>query len=181
MVLRHYYTQRRFSHKRPVSARTWNNIAAAQTEAQSLLAGTVIAPEPGEQEIMLISENLRTGATEARRLIAGEQDVFVASCRDFYNRPDGPPDTPCDRPFACFSCRNAVWTGRILPRLIRFRDFLTEQRAHLPADEWQRRFGFPWRAITEAILPSFRPEIISLAEMAAQDEVLHIPATMKGN
>lgn len=30
-VLRHYYTQRRFSQKRPVSARTWNNIAAALT------------------------------------------------------------------------------------------------------------------------------------------------------
>ncbi|KAA6041664.1 family 1 glycosylhydrolase [Pantoea sp. Bo_34a] len=30
-VLRLYYTQRRFSQKRPVSARTWNNIAAALT------------------------------------------------------------------------------------------------------------------------------------------------------
>lgn len=30
-VLRHYYTQRRFSQKRPISARTWNNIAAALT------------------------------------------------------------------------------------------------------------------------------------------------------
>ncbi|AUY22865.1 TPA: tyrosine-type recombinase/integrase [Klebsiella pneumoniae] len=30
-VLRHYYTQRRFSQKHPVSARTWNNIAAALT------------------------------------------------------------------------------------------------------------------------------------------------------
>ena len=157
------------------------SIRAAQTEAQILLAGTVIAPERDEHEITLISENLRMGVAEARRLITGEQDVFVASCRDFYNRPDGSPDTPCDRPFACFSCRNAVWTARILPRLIRFRDFLTEQRAHLPTDEWQRRFGFPWRAITDAILPSFRSEIISLAETAAQDEVLHIPATMKGN
>lgn len=158
-----------------------SSISTAQTEALTILDGTVIAPETDEDEIALISENLRTGVAEARRLIAGEQDVFVASCRDFYNRPDGPPDTPCDRPFACFSCRNAVWTSRILPRLIRFRDFLDQQRAHLCADEWQRKFGFPWRAIKEIILPSFRPEIISLAEMAAQDEVLHIPATMKGN
>ncbi len=30
-VLRHYYTQRRFSQTHPVSARTWNNIAAALT------------------------------------------------------------------------------------------------------------------------------------------------------
>ncbi|CAK9887079.1 MAG: hypothetical protein XXXJIFNMEKO3_LKCDNKCA_00027 (plasmid) [Candidatus Erwinia impunctatus] len=155
------------------------SISTAQTEALMLLAGTVIAPACDEHEITLISDNLRTGAAEARRLIAGEQDLFVASCRDFYNRPDGPPDTPCDRPFACFSCRNAVWTSRILPRLILFRDFLARQKADLPADEWQRRFGFPWRAINEAIIPSFRPEIISLAEMAARDEVLHIPATMR--
>lgn len=39
-VLRQYYTQRRFSQKRPVSARTWNNIAAALTRFYEWAATT---------------------------------------------------------------------------------------------------------------------------------------------
>jgi hypothetical protein len=157
------------------------SIETAQNEALTFLAGTVAASRENTSEGALLADHLRIGTEAATRITNGEQDVFIASCRDFYNRPDGPPDTPCDRPFACFTCRNAVWTSHILPRLIRFRDFLDAQRAHLPADEWQIRFGFPYRAITEAILPAFRPEIISLAEAAAPFEPFYVPASMRGN
>lgn len=156
-------------------------IATAQQEALSLLAGAIVVPTPNESEASILSENLRLETGHAKRIIDGEQDVFIASCRDFYNRPDGPQNSPCDRPFACFSCRNAIWTSRMLPRLIRFRDFLEQQRTQLPSDEWQIRFGFPFRAITEAILPAFPPEVIAVAEAAAPDEVFHVPATMRGS
>ncbi|ACD21650.1 MULTISPECIES: site-specific integrase [Burkholderiaceae] len=157
------------------------SIETAQNEALTLLAGTVVASRNDESEAALIADHLRVGAEAATRIATGEQDVFIASCRDFYNRPDGPPNTPCDRPFACFTCRNAVWTSSILPRLIRFREFLEEQRAYLSSDEWQIRFGFPYRVITEAILPAFKPEIVSLAEAAATLESLYVPAAMRGN
>ncbi|MDE1953811.1 MAG: site-specific integrase [Betaproteobacteria bacterium] len=164
---------------------TWDlhhaSIETAQNEALTLVTGTVVAPQEDQSEAALLADHLRIGAEAAKRITAGEQDVFIASCKDFYNRPDGPPNTPCDRPFACFTCRNAVWTSHVLPRLIRFRDFLLAQREHLPADEWQIRFGFPYRAITEAILPAFKPEIISLAEAAAPYEPFHVPASMRGN
>jgi hypothetical protein len=158
-----------------------SSVETAQNEALAFLAGTVIAAREDMGEASVLSDHVRIGIEAATRITSGDQDVFIASCRDFYNRPDGPPETPCDRPFACFTCRNAVWTSHILPRLIRFRDFLDTQRAHLPADEWKIRFGFPYRAITEAILPAFKPEIVSLAEAAAPFEPFHVPASMRGS
>lgn len=158
-----------------------SSIEIAQSEVLSLLDGTVVAPQEDISDAALLANQLRIGVEAAKRITTGEQDVFIASCRDFYNRPDGPPNTPCDRPFACFTCRNAVWTSHILPRLIRFRDFLDAQRAHLPADEWHIRFGFPYRAITEAILPAFKSEIVSLAEAAAPFEPFHVPVSMREN
>lgn len=155
------------------------SISDAQSDALSLVPGAVVVLDEAQSEAKALADVLHVKRAVAKRIVAGEQDVFVASCRDFYNRPGGPPNTPCDRPFACFSCRNAVWLSRILPRLIRFRDFLLEQRENLPSEEWAIRFGFPYRVITEVILPSFNPETVSLAEAEASSEPFYVPVTMR--
>lgn len=69
-----------------------------------LLAGAVIASACDEHEITLISDNLRTGAAEARRLIADEQDVIVVSCRDFYTRVSEPLSCPLAAPLILWDC-----------------------------------------------------------------------------
>lgn len=156
-----------------------NSILDAQNEALLAVKGATIVPTAMRSEEQVLTDTFQMEGELANRIVKGEQDVFIASCKDFYNRPGGPPNTPCDRPFACFSCRNAVWLSRILPRLIRFRDFMSEQRTSLPADEWSIRFGFPYRVITEAILPAFSEEVVSLAEAAAPAEPFYIPITMR--
>jgi hypothetical protein len=112
-------------------------------------------------------------------LLRGEQDVFISACKDFYNRPGGPADTPCDRPWACFTCKNAYWTRRTLPRLIRFMDFLIEQRQLLTAEDWGAKFGLPFGVITQHILPAFSPEVVAEARLTAATENFTVPISMR--
>lgn len=115
-----------------------------------------------------------------KRTSPAEQDVFFASCRDFYNRPGGLPNTPCDQPWGCFFCSNAVITSHVLPRVIKFRDFMECQRQKLHPRDWNEKFGKVWDVLTIEVLPRFTSEVITHAESLAADEILYIPIHLKG-
>lgn len=142
--------------------------------------GRVLIQSPeDEAQIEQAANELAVTAERASGILRGEQDVFVAACKDFYNRPGGKPNTPCDRPFACFTCKNACWTSSTLPRLIRFKDFVTTQREFLTAEDWEGKFGHAYRITTEVILPAFPPEVVALAAVAAPSEPFYLPVSMK--
>lgn len=59
--------------------------------------------------IVLPTDDVETAAnalnlpkTKAHQILNGKQDVFIAACRDFLNKPGGEPDTPCDEPGAAW-------------------------------------------------------------------------------
>lgn len=54
-------------------------------------------------------------------MLDGEQDVWLASCSDFYGSPFGSSEDGCSTPFwGCLECSNAVITARKLPALVVF-------------------------------------------------------------
>lgn len=113
----------------------------------------------------------------SRELLEGRAEVIFSSCSDFYNRPGGPAATPCDQPWACFTCPNARWVRRNLPALMLLRDFFLSRRGGLRAEDWQAKYGFPFAAITEVILPAFPPGVLARAEgeAARLRDRFHVP------
>jgi hypothetical protein len=121
------------------------------------------------------------GASEsvAEKILRGEQDVFISSCRDFYNKPGGPPNAACDEPWECFECGNSVITRHVLPRVIAFRDFMLQQKIELSPRDWAEKFGRVWTILSEAVLPRFSVEAIAEAERYAAIEKFYIPISLK--
>lgn len=144
-------------------------------KARSLATLTVIA----ESDAAAASEILKVDESTAARILSGEQDVFIASCRDFYNRPGGKLNTPCDKPWECLFCPNAVITTHVLPRVVKFRDFIRQQRSILSDADWNDRLGKAWQVLHRDILPRFSADALAHAERLAADEVLYIPLGLK--
>jgi len=120
-----------------------------------------------------------TDEATAKLILNGKQDVFFATCKDFYNRPGGQPNTPCDKPWGCFFCANAIITRHVLPRVMAFRNYILEERDKLTTDDWNAKYGKVWHLLTCDVFPKFSPDIISEAELLARDEVFYIPINMK--
>lgn len=126
-----------------------------------------------------VSEKTGMNEIEAAKLLRGDQDVFFASCKDFYNRPGGEKNTPCDKPWNCLGCSNAIITRHVLPRVIAFRNFLSHQRLELGDSDWNQKFGGVWKVLQEEIFPKFSSQALTEAERSANNEVLYIPISMK--
>lgn len=126
-----------------------------------------------------VAEALNVDSSVAAKVLRGEQDVFFASCRDFYNRPGGPVNTPCDKPWGCLMCSNAIITRHVLPRVLAFRAFMLQQQTELSDDDWNEKFGPTWQVLTADIIPKFSADAISEAERCVDDGTLYIPLAMR--
>lgn len=108
-------------------------------------------------------------AAEARRVLSGQHDVWLASCSGFHNSPFAPAGEPCSEPFwGCLECRNAVITARKLPSVIAFLDFIVTRRAEMTEADWWAKFGRPWSRITQQILPAFSDAVVAQAREKAR-------------
>lgn len=112
---------------------------------------------------------LPVSAAEARRVLAGKQDVWLASCAGFHKSPFAVEGEPCSEPFwGCLECRNAVITVRKLPAIIAFLDFIVARRAAMDEADWQAKFGRPWSRITQQVLPAFSDAVVTDAREKAK-------------
>ena len=112
---------------------------------------------------------LSVPAAEARRVLSGKNDVWLASCSGFLNSPFAPAGEPCSQPFwGCLECRNAVITARKLPAVIAFLDFVVARRAEMAETDWSAKFGRPWARITQQILPAFSEAVVKQAREKAR-------------
>jgi hypothetical protein len=144
------------------------------------IRGKILTQSPDSAEqIMHAAQLIETTIERAESMLRGEQDTFISTCKDFYNRPGGPTNTPCDRPWACFTCKNAYWTSQTLPRLIRFLDFIIEQRSLLTAGDWKAKFGLPYEVITKYILPAFPPKVVNDARLTSKAEQFIVSLNLK--
>ena len=164
-------------HTLPIHEQT---IAEALHDFFNSVRGRVITQQADRpDQVAHVARLTETTEEKALAMLRGEQDTFISTCRDFYNRPGGPADTPCDRSWSCFTCKNAYWTSRTLPRLLRFLDFIVEQRGLLTAEDWREKFGVPYEAITEHILPAFPKAVVSEARLQAEQVAFTVPFSLK--
>ncbi|NUT60765.1 hypothetical protein [Herbaspirillum sp. C9C3] len=126
-------------------------------------------------DVATASAKLKMSKESTKKILEGEQDVLFVSCRDFNNRPDGPAETPCDQPWGCLGCGNAIITPHVLPRVILFRNFMLKEKKLLTADEFSDKFGSSLEIIVNDILPSFKASFIEHAEQQATNEVFYVP------
>ena len=114
-------------------------------------------------------------AAEARQVLAGKQDVWLAGCSGFHNSPFASAGEPCSEPFwGCLECRNAVITTRKLPSIIAFLNFIVARRAEMAEADWWAKFGRPWSRVTQQILPAFSEAVVADARDKA-DALEHRP------
>ncbi|MFF2941342.1 hypothetical protein ACFVSQ_16020 [Streptomyces niveus] len=115
---------------------------------------------------------------EVATALSGENDVWLASCKDFYASPYAlKKGAGCPTAiWGCMECPNAVFTTRHLPSIYSFAAFLDGQRDELSVAEWKARFGLAWERITTGILPQFthqqRITAQAIAESAADQYAL---------
>jgi hypothetical protein len=107
------------------------------------------------------SLELPLSSAEARRVLSGKQDVWLASCVGFHNSPFAAEGDPCSEPFwGCLECRNAVITARKLPAIIAFLNFIVARRADMADVDWWPKFGRAWSRITQQVLPAFSEAVV---------------------
>lgn len=112
---------------------------------------------------------LPVSVAEARRVLAGKQDVWLASCAGFHKSPFAAEGEPCPEPFwGCLECRNAVITARKLPAIIAFLDFIVARRAEMAEADWWSKFGRAWSRITQQVLPTFSEAVVADARGKAK-------------
>ena len=147
----------------------------AQQEAKALARPRVV-PDDAPQSAALA---LGTDSATAEKILRGDQDVLFASCKDFYTRPGGQPNTPCDKPLGCFVCPNAIITRHVLPRVVALREFLKNARNEQSNEDWSDKFGEVWHVLVNDVLPRFSVEAVAEAERLARDQVFYIPLAMR--
>ena len=114
-------------------------------------------------------------AAEVRRVLSGEQDVWLASCSGFYKSPFATEGEPCPEPFwGCLECRNAVITARKLPTIIAFLDFIVARRDEMAEADWWPKCGRAWSRITQQVLPAFSDAVVADAHEKAK-ALVHQP------
>ena len=153
-----------------------------QTVADALeevLAGPMILPPQDEDRLRgkLASPDPDDGGISTA-LLDGEQDVWLASCGNFYSSPFASVGTPCPTPFwACLDCRNAVITARKLPAILAFLSFVDGQRVGLSAAEWTAKFGHAHDRIIQQILPVFAEDVVTRAraQVANDPPTVYLP------
>tara|TARA_R110000751_G_C13785846_1_gene481543 strand:- start:1054 stop:2880 length:1827 start_codon:yes stop_codon:yes gene_type:complete len=165
---------------RPIHEAT---IAEALMDAvEDALQPTVLTPE-AEANVLAAPSSAQPGfpegmATDASALLAGEQDVWLASCSGFYSSPFANSGEACPVPFwGCLECRNGVITTRKLPALMAFLDFVVDQRKVLSEADWQVKFGRVHYRISAQILPQFSKTDLDAARSLAarQPTQIYLP------
>jgi hypothetical protein len=107
---------------------------------------------------------------EVRAALSGDNDVFLASCKDFYASPYATKKgAGCPAAvWGCLECPNAVFTTRHLPSILTFLDFTEQKRDELPVPEWKARYGLAWERIVHGIRPRFTDDQVATAQAIAE-------------
>ncbi|MFH9973476.1 hypothetical protein [Streptomyces virginiae] len=106
---------------------------------------------------------------DAKELLAGEMDLWLSSCRDFFDSPFGTTGQACPVPFwSCLDCSNAVITSRKLPAVLAYLDHLEDQRRAMPAEAFALAHGRTRQRILTQILPAFPEPVLAEARAIAE-------------
>jgi hypothetical protein len=102
-----------------------------------------------------------------RQLLAGRQDVFVASCADPLAGIHGPAGQPCPaRPWVCLLCPLAVFTPRHVTNLLRMKAFFARQWQQMTGAHFMAVFG-PYAQRVDEVIGAFAAHEPALLQRAA--------------
>ena len=166
-------------HEQAVADGLQDALVDAQTPA-------ILTPEEEErltQRPTDAVELLGIPAEQLPPLLSGESDLWLSSCRSFFDSPFGVKGKPCPVSFfACLGCSNAVITRRKLPAILAFLNHIETERAKTPAAEWQARFGNAHQQILQLIIPRFNQRDVLDARAIAEssERLLFLPHNLLG-
>ncbi|WP_447039299.1 hypothetical protein [Streptomyces sp. DSM 118878] len=180
-------------HTRPVAAKHYADIDAhEETHDQAVEAGLEQALDARATPPVVLSDDggrlddgeAMLSTQEIESALSGEQDVWLASCRDFFASPFArKPGAACPVPaWGCLECPNAVFTSRHLPSLLSFLGFLEQQREEYSDAEWNVRFGLAWDRIVHGVHARFSTRQIATAQAIAEadgDQLLLPPSFLE--
>jgi hypothetical protein len=185
-------------HSPDVAARHYGDIPALRpTHEQAIADGLTDALDaalsctvvPPEREALVAADPARAPAVlgvppaQASALLAGEHDLWLCACRDFFASPFGSAGQACPVPFwGCLDCKNAVVTGRKLPQILALLNHLERERERLDAAEWATLYGRSRERIVGQILPAFPEDMVLAARAVAEAEadLLYLPVAGSG-
>lgn len=159
---------------RPLHERT---VADTFTDAVARCSPTVVTPiaEAHMRDRPIVSSTAVEGQ-ELLEVIDGEHQVWLSSCRNFFDGPFAPKGSACGKPFwGCLECSNAVITASKLPAHISFLRFIEEQRPGMSTAEWTIKFGRAHERITQQIIPAFPAAIVEAARKESDQFDLYLP------
>ncbi|QDO45841.1 hypothetical protein FNV62_55015 [Streptomyces sp. RLB3-17] len=114
-------------------------LAQAVASARQTVAMRMVDQVDGDDEVdaELVAKSAEVDIEVARRIVAGRLRTPVASCSDYLHSDHGVSGTPCAVSFLlCFACRNAVATGRDLPRIAYLLQALESLRSAVTPAVW---------------------------------------------
>lgn len=120
------------------------------------------------QQYPQVVDRLRLTDEVIGELLAGERDVFTASCADQLAGLHGPKGKPCPaRPWVCLLCPLALFAPRHLPNLLRLKAFFARQWKQMPAAQFMAIFG-PYATRLDQILTPGQFSADSITRAAGQ-------------
>ena len=154
--------------------------AQAQAWDHALSRRVIDLPnDASDDQVSAAARKAKVAQNDIATALSGEQDLWLASCRDFTNSPFDKPGTPCSKAFfGCVVCPNALITRRSLPAILGFRAHVERRRDEMGSPEWEALYGAAWREITHAILPQFDQRTVAEAETIARGLDMHLPPEM---
>ncbi|OEJ22081.1 hypothetical protein AR457_40030 [Streptomyces agglomeratus] len=154
-------------------------LAQALASARQTVAMLLVDQVDGETEeaAELVAKEAKVDIEVARRIVGGQLRTPVASCADFLNSDHGAAGTPCAVSFLlCFACRNAVATGRDLPRIAYLHQAVESLRSAVTpavwAADWAAHHARIGDFLTTYTTTDSRPRLV-VAAVESDRELIH--------
>ncbi len=142
-------------------------VAQALEDALTQTSAHILPPSEVERlqrDPASVPPSISVKPEQVEALLAGENDVWVAGCSNFYASPFGKAGSPCPVPvWGCLECPNAVITSRHLPAILAFLNRMIAERERMEAGAWAAQFGRAYARIVRQVLPAFPPEVVTAA------------------
>jgi hypothetical protein len=154
-------------------------LAQALASARQTVAMRMVADVDAEGEVSaeLVAKEAGIDVEVARRIVADRLRTPVASCADFLNSDHSQAGMPCAVSFLlCFACRNAVATGRDLPRIAYLHQALESLRSAVTsavwAADWATHHARIGDFLTTYTTTDARPQLVA-AVADSERELIH--------
>lgn len=174
--------QRHYAQSTTVHVLAGAAVNAAQQQVFDRLRGPIFVKASAQIVADGASGLLADAAAAESSGTSAERSMNVTHCAAPYGSPHTPHGRLCEhRPSMCFACPNAIVFADHLPRILLYREILSNHEKEMPPAQFAALHGQQLRNI-EYILNEFSPQDRENArrESAALGTTVHIPISQRG-